>query len=290
MPSVATGRDRLAFVRRLWDVDLYRLEAGGEPAPLVASTFGEWFPQFSPDGQRITFQSDRTEGIWLADADGSNPRRLTRGPGRGQWSPRWSPDGLWIAFHSAPEDGPGDVWTIGTDGSDLRQVTQAPSGDAMPSWSRDGRFLYFVSDRTGRSGIWRAPAVGGTEEQVTREGGDAPFESFDGTTLYYKRSEGDGALLGRPTSGGPERVVVPCVHAQAYAVGPLGIYYVECPSQEGPYRRVLRHLDPATGRDRVFGTFDSSWVAGITVSPDGQTVVFGSSKEGQDLMMIEDFR
>ena len=161
----------------------------------------------------------------------------------------------------------------------------------MPCWSRDGRFLYFVSDRTGRPEIWRVPAAGGTEEPVTREGGNVPFESFDGRTLYYKRSDPeDGALLGRPTSGGPERVVVPCVHAQAYAVGPLGIYYVECPSQESPYRRVLRHLDPATGRDGVFGTFDSGWVAGITVSPDGRTVVFGNSKEGQDLMMIENFR
>jgi len=90
--------------------------------------------------------------------------------------------------------------------------------------------------------------------------------------------------------GGPERVVVPCVDARSYAVGPLGVYYVECASQESPSRHVLRHLDPATGRDRPFGTFDSTWTAGITVSPDGQTAVYGRSTGESDLMMIENFR
>jgi hypothetical protein len=104
------------------------------------------------------------------------------------------------------------------------------------------------------------------------------------------RSCADDALLARPAAGGPERGVVPCVHARSYAVGPQGIYYVECASQESPSRHVLRHLEPATGRERVFGTFDSTWTAGITVSPDGQTAVYGRSTGESDLMMVEDFR
>ena len=65
----------------------------------------------------------------------------------------------------------------------------------MPSWSGDGRFIYYGSNRTGRYQIWRVPVAGGPEEQVTRESGFLPFESLDGRTLYYKRAENDGPLL-----------------------------------------------------------------------------------------------
>ena len=142
----------------------------------------------------------RTE-IWLADADGSNPTRLTRGPGRWQGSPRWSPDGRSIAFDSQAENGHVDIWTIGVDGSGLRQVTHDPADDIVPSWSRDGRFIYFSSNRTGRLEIWRAAAGGGAEEQVTREGGCSPSRAVDGRTLYYQRScQGASALLALPTA------------------------------------------------------------------------------------------
>ena len=87
----------------------------------------------------------------------------------------------------------------------------------MPSWSRDGRFLYFVSNRTGRDEIWRVAVGGGTEEQITREGGSGPpLESFDGRTLYYQRPS-DSALVARPTAGGRERTVLRCVDLGNYA-------------------------------------------------------------------------
>ncbi len=190
-PSIARGRDRLAFTRVLWDDDIYRLQPGSPPAPVLSSTWAEWFPQYSPDGQRIVFASgrsgDATE-VWLANADGSDATRLTRGPGRAQSAPRWSPDGRTIAFDSTSAEGRVDVWTIGVDGADLRQVTRDSAADNMPSFSRDGRLLYFGSNRTGRFEIWRVPVAGGAEEQLTHEGGCVPFESVDGRTLYYMRS------------------------------------------------------------------------------------------------------
>ena len=67
-----------------------------------------------------------TREIWLADADGLNVTRLTRGPGRQQGSPSWSPDGRVIAFDSQAEDGRKDIWTIGADGSGMRQITREP--------------------------------------------------------------------------------------------------------------------------------------------------------------------
>jgi Tol biopolymer transport system component len=293
-PSSARNRDRLAFVRRVGDADLYGFRLGGTPSPLVQSTFFELQPQFSPDGRRIAFVSGRSgrAEIWLADADGSNLTRLTRGPGRGQEYPGWSPDGRSVVFESQAEGGSVTVWTIGVDGLGLRQITHGPGDDVSPSWSRDGRFIYLVSNRTGRQEIWRVDVARGAEEQLTREGGSFPFQSADGRTLYYKKggvSAGDAPLMGRGVAGGEERTVLPCVHIFGYAVAPRGLFYHDCGATDSP-RRTLRYWDAATGQDRAVATLDAEWIGGLGVSPDGRSIVFGRGASTSDLMMIENFR
>jgi eukaryotic-like serine/threonine-protein kinase len=295
-PFTARGQDRLGFSRRLWDADIYRLQLGGSPAPLIASPSRERYAQYSPDGRRIAFQSgagDREE-VWLADAEGSNPTRLTRGPGSWQGSPCWSPDGRTIVFDSRSDDGQFDIWTIEVDGSGLRQRTPEASDENMPSFSRDGRWVYFSSGRTGRDEVWRVPTAGGTEEQVTHEGGSRPFESFDGQTLYYLRSgAGQNLLVARPTGGGAERTIVRCINWRSYAVGPQGIFHVDCtpPDTPVPSQRVLRYWDAATGQDRPVGTFDAPVTGHLSASPDGRAVLYDrGSSATVDLMMIENFR
>jgi Tol biopolymer transport system component/serine/threonine protein kinase len=294
-PSIASSRDRLAFVRWVGDADIYHLRLGGSPTPLIQSTFDEYHPQYSPDGRRIAFESNRAGDrpeIWQADADGSNPTRLTRGPGRGQGTPGWSPDGRSIVFDSQAENGHVDVWTIGVDGSGLRQVTHDPADETVPIWSRDGRFMYFTSNRTGRLEIWRAAAGGGAEVQLTREGGNRPFESVDGRTLYYQRSQGTSALLALPTAGGEERTILPCVMTWGYAGAPRGIFHKACdtPGAAVPRGSTLHYWDAATGQDRPVAALESDLISGLSVSPDGQSIVYGGQKSASDLMMIENFR
>jgi Tol biopolymer transport system component len=294
-PFTATSRDRLAFLRDFWDVDIYRFRAGAGGTPLLASTAWDFQPQYSPDGLRIAFASGReaeTNDVWLADAEGSNPTRLTRGPGRHQGSPRWSPDGRSIAFDSQAADANWDVWTIGVDGSGLRRVTRDSADKILASWSRDGRWIYFSSNRTGRYEIWRVAAAGGAEEQVTHEGGWMPFESLDGRTLYYKRAGNDGPLLARPTAGGEERTIIACI--AGYAVGPEGVFHLDCrtPTTEDRSQRTLRHWDARTGQDRQLATLDTrdDVVLGLSASPDGRSILYTHVTASEDLMMIENFR
>jgi Tol biopolymer transport system component len=296
-PFTVTSRDRLGFLRSLQDFDIHRYQVGDAAAtPLIASSGVEINPQYSPDGRRIAFESARegdVSGVWLADADGSNPTRLTRGPGRAQGSPRWSPTGRTISFDAKAEDGHWDVWTIGVDGSGPRQLTHRATDRGPSSWSRDGRFVYFNSERTGRQEIWRIPATGGFEEQVTHEGGFLPFESPDGRTLYYKREERDSPLMARPTVGGDERRIIVCVPKWGYAVGPEGLFHLDCISpEENPSRRGLRLWNAATGQDRLLATLDTgpAWPLGLSVSPDGRSVLFLRYSSSLDVMMIENFR
>ena len=66
-------------------------------------------------------------------------------------------------------------------------MTTHPANDGNPSWSRDGRWIYFDSARTGEQQVWKIPEAGGDAIQVTRDGGFAPLESPDGKFIYYTK-------------------------------------------------------------------------------------------------------
>jgi hypothetical protein len=181
---------------------------------------------------------------------------------------------------------------IGTDGSGQHQFTHGTANQVVPSFSRDGGFVYYASDRTGRFEIWRAPAGGGAEEQVTREGGVEPLESLDGRTLYYMRNIGQGPLLARPTAGGEERTILSCVRTFTYAVTARGLLHVACvgPDAVRSTERSLLSWEAATGQDQAVAKLEADFVQGLSVSPDGRSVLYGGSRATSNLMMIESFR
>jgi len=294
-PAIAVSRDRLAFVRSPAVGAIYRFEAGRPPGVVAASStpFWNWNPHLSPDGSQLAFESNRAGGgdeIWVAAADGSNPVQLTHGPGLWQGSPRWSPDGRRIAFDSFGEDGQWEIWTIDGDGGSLRRLTSNPADENTPTWSHDGRFIYFSSNRTRAETIWRVPAMGGPEEQVARTGGGRSEESADGTTLFFQRASvaQSSPLLAVSLAGGPERTAIDCVPRFGYAVGVAGVYHVACGGDARGSPLFL--LDPATGRDRLLGTLEGR-VENLTVSPDGKAFLYARYVgEGSDLVLIENLR
>ena len=292
---------RLVFTRQLKDHDIYRVTVGGDSVPLLESASEDFNPQYSPDGRRIAFSSARSGTameVWVVDADGSQPVQLTHGPGRQQGSPRWSPDGRRVAFDSQGEDGHWGIWTIGADGTGLAQVTRDDGDENLPSWSRDGRFLYFSSPRRGRSEIWRVPADGGGEEQLTHDGGFLAFESKDGGTLYYTREPGDGPLFERRLSDGLERKIVDCVQGFGFAVTPAGVAYLGCLPADDPsavpstHRPALRLWEASSGKDHVLATVEtgSGSALGLGASPDGRGFLFTRFTASADLELIDNFR
>jgi serine/threonine protein kinase len=295
-PAVAATRDRLVFVKEQEDTDIYRFAPGQPAERVIASTSREANPQFSPDGRRVAFESERTgeHEIWLAEADGSSPTRLTHGQGLMQGSPRWSPDGRRIAFDSRSEAGAYSIWTIDADGASPRRLTQDPGDENMPNWSRDGRFIYFTKGASlgpGRtSGVWRVPATGGAAERMTPDGGYGASESIDGKTLFFIRNLPDGsgsALLALSLAGGPERRLVQGV-GTTFAVGLAGVYTLDFGSGPPP---PLFLRDPATGQGRLLGKLEQAYPYGLTVSPDGKTILYTRLvNEGTDLMLVENFR
>ena len=204
-PAFSRDGKKLAFSQFYIDANIWRLDLqSGEARPFIASTQYDSSPHYSPDGSRIAFRSSRSgrHEIWVADAN--NPvsaRQLTRTNGNLTGSPRWSPDGTRIACDSRP-DGPPDIFVVNVATGEMKRITTESSEDVVPSWSNDGQWIYFASNRTGTLQIWKAPAAGGAAQQVTQQGGFAGRESNDGKYIYYAKGRTVAGLWRVPVGGG----------------------------------------------------------------------------------------
>ena len=198
VPNTAEGtthpmadQSGLVFSQAQDDSNIYRVDLrDGRPVgparAIIASSRPDAVPHISPDGQRIAFGSTRGGGadVWVASADGSNPRRVTSMPVAS--GPRWSPDGRSIAF-GAVSSGfvRPDIWIVDTNGGTPTQLTSDPSYETLLSWAADGRSLYVMSDRTGKFEVWNITVPGAVATQVTHGGGLRAQESADGAFLYF---------------------------------------------------------------------------------------------------------
>jgi Tol biopolymer transport system component/tRNA A-37 threonylcarbamoyl transferase component Bud32 len=290
-PAVARAGNKLAYPAGSTNVDLWKFHPGRPPASVISSTLPEFDAELSPDGNRVVFATDRSgrgNEIWVANADGTGANPLTKATGRAQGSPRWSPDSRRIAFDAQTADGHRDVFVIDVAGGRPQRLTLYPSDQVRPSWSRDGKWIYFQSNRTGRAEIWRLPPTGGQAFQVTMEGGSNPMESFDGKTLYYQKAD---VVLAKPLAGGPDTVVVSSVHGWDFFPVEGGMYYVVRTNPRLHWFE-LRFLNLTTGRSEVLNRFESLGAQGLSVSPDRKTILYaGVAPSGaEDLMLIQNFR
>jgi Tol biopolymer transport system component len=287
---------RLVYVRSFADLNIWRVEtsaagarASSPPVVSIASTRREFMPEFSPDGRRVAFISDRSgeAEIWLADPDGSNAIQLTF-VGANTGCPRWSPNGELIAFHSNPA-GQGQAYVIPSAGGKPRNVTSPPSNGRFPSFSRDGQWIYFTSQGAGGLHIWKVPTIGGSAVEVSKNDGSVALESSDGGYIYYAETiDRPSALWRLAVSGGVPVKVLEGVILGNFAVLDRGIYYIDQPSGETR----LQYFDMAAGRSTtVAGNLGNMILTSLTASADGRAILFARVDSSvDDLMLVENFR
>jgi Tol biopolymer transport system component len=199
--------------------------------------------------------------------------------------PHWSPDGRLILFTSSPKGHP-DTYVVGSNGGTPNLLL---ANFTVDSWSRDGKWLYFL--RPGPDYVWKRAwplsGQGGDAIQVTPKGGYFARESPDGRTLYYLKN--DQELWKMPVNGGKETQVLGSRCCRDFAVVKQGIYFLSGWRPSG--NPSIEYLSFATGRATTIAKLgDRAWW-GFSVSPDGRSLLYAQQQpRSGDLWMVENFR
>jgi Tol biopolymer transport system component len=123
---------------------------------------------------------------------------------------------------------------IDVDGGAPRRLTAEAGYQVVPTWSHEGRWIYYSSWQADTRDIWRVPADGGGTQDA------------------------DSPLMTMALPSGQARQLIACVKNSAFGVGPRGVYYVPCDQSPDP---PVYLLDPRTGRNARLGTLDGLWPA-----------------------------
>src|SRR5581483_5454527 len=132
-----------------------------------------------------------------------------------------------------------------------------------PSWSRDGRWIYFGSNQSGHSQIWKESSSGGKAIQITRNGGEEAFESPDGKFLYYSE-RGEKGIWRVSVEGGSEQRVISSSSEDLFGLYEKGICFIDRRNSSGPALKLYRFDTGAVAllrefsKDAKIGSLDTS--------------------------------
>jgi Tol biopolymer transport system component/DNA-binding winged helix-turn-helix (wHTH) protein/tRNA A-37 threonylcarbamoyl transferase component Bud32 len=277
--------------KNIWRLDL--LASPPNARQLISSSRNQIAPNFSPDGTRIAFVSNRSGAseIWVCNADGSGQSQVTSLGVDETGMPRWSPDGKRIVFDSRVS-GESRIYIVDPDYGVARELAINIHGNNLPAWSHDGRWIYFVNGEDAHnSTIWKVSPEGSPAVRLVDIEATFPLESRDGQQVYFSH---DRKLWRVGTDGSSEQEVQGMPKLQ-----PNADTWV--PTQSGIYfMAVVRHQTELDFFDfkrrkvrRVYtlGKPLPGWSGGLSISADGKWLLYPQvDGAASDLMMIENWK
>lgn len=211
LPDGSVVFDSLDIHRNLFAYeDLFFLQSGAKSAwgldgsrKRLTDGLRATHPDVSPDGRRVVFTTNKlgTTYLQVADLDRENGkldgmRVLVPSKKYEQaYSPRWSPDNRHVAYSAWQKGGYRDVRVVDTIDGTVRELMHDRALDGGPSFSPDGKYVYFHSDRVnGVMNVFEYELATSTLKQVTNvlTGAFEPVVSADGKTLVYLGYGKDG--------------------------------------------------------------------------------------------------
>ena len=305
-PAFSPNGERIAFRSTREPEGVYVMEAGGENVRLVVA--GCHHPSWSPDGREIvcstagrdepTTRNIVPSALWIANVETGEKRFLCENDAM---QPSWSPNGDRIAFWFMPPNaGRSDIATISRNGGDIEVITKDASTNWNPVWSRDGKFLYFASDRSGNMSFWRVAIdekTGKVQAEAEAVSTPANFNrhlsfSANGRRMIYVQTDQQSNIQGVKFDPNTEKAVGEPFwitrgdrHIVRPELSPDGTRFVMRVSRRTQDDILEVSRDGTQWRDL---TNDKSFDRYPRWSPDGKRIVFTSDRCGRyEIWMLD---
>jgi Tol biopolymer transport system component len=188
-----------------WDVYMLQRDTGAQPLrvrQMTQDTSIKSGPTWSPTLMQIAWVAAPAlmgnSDLFVADADGSNVRRVTHDSATVRSPSFVGPSGDQIVFESS-KDGKAQLYVIKLDGTGRRQLTRGDAPNTQPSVSPDGKNVIYGSVRDRNYDVYEMNLDGTGERRLTlsQRPEDTPEYSADGRSFYYLRDEGGNPLTKR---------------------------------------------------------------------------------------------
>jgi dipeptidyl aminopeptidase/acylaminoacyl peptidase len=220
--------------------------------------------------------------------NGDQMKQLTSFEGASVGSPRWSPDNMRIVFDAALR-GQSAIWLIDADGNNLHRLNNSTVREYLPTWSRDGKWVYFVSLRGGSEQLWKQNPNSGEINQVTSETLFDAVESPIGDVIFAQKPQ--GAIWQIPHEGAP--VPVPELSdarpARYWSLAESKIYFVR-------HEKTPRELDYFDLRTRQIHKLTDIAGAllpgtpGIAVDPHSGVLLFVERNRARSTIVLQEMQ
>jgi Tol biopolymer transport system component len=290
----------------------------GEEFKISSETGVKLWPDVSPDGRRISYQSNRTIHnqiftCWITTRVTSGGQMT--GLARDGFEPRWSPAGSRIAFLRRSLDASIDIWTIPATGGEEKQLTttgiyfggytQLPCDRLVNdySWSPDGKTIVCCSPFSGQAAVWAVSLDTGARNKLSTDTDQeyyfSPLWSPDGTRISFlsmtrkpppgqtpisrvwiKDAENDPRVIDETGS---------LLRSIGWRANSNDVLIASAESSAGYQTTAnvtLSSILPSGAVKQIFARLEAAYISNIASSPDGKLIAFASRQDGKDNVWV----